>query len=45
MITVVDILGTTADLVVLSAAFVWSVSKLRAVGKNFSEAMRQGMKG
>jgi hypothetical protein len=45
MTTLIDILGTSADLVVLGAAFVWIVSKLRDIGRNFSKAMQEGMRG
>jgi len=43
--TVLEGIGLVADIVIIGTAVAWGIVKLRAWGKGFSEAMRQGMRG
>lgn len=37
--------GLIADGIVIGAALGWGIVKLREISRNFSKAMRQGMRG
>ena len=43
--TTIHIIGLVADVIIIGAATCWGIVKLREIGRNFTKAMRQGMRG
>tara|TARA_B100000212_G_scaffold328960_1_gene293699 strand:- start:144 stop:284 length:141 start_codon:yes stop_codon:yes gene_type:complete len=43
--TAVHIIGLVADVIIIGTAIGLGILKLREIGRNFSKAMRQGMRG